>query len=248
MRKPDLQRILFVPDTHCPYHDVRAYDLLERVAKSFKPDIVVIGGDFADFYAVSSHAKDPSRRMKFEDEVFITKKLLRRVESWGGSRRLYIMGNHEDRLERYIQDTAPEMHGIVTVDQLLGLSDHGWEITPYKDHATIGKLYVTHDLGKAGANAVKDAANAYQDNIVINHLHRMIYLIDGNAKGKPHVAACFGWLGDRTKVDYMFKVRANRDWATGFGVGYLEPSGVVHLQPVPLVNYRCVVQGKLFAV
>ncbi len=242
-----LKTILFIPDVHCPYHDARAFNLVEKVALAIKPDTTVIGGDFPDFYAVSSHVKDPSRRMTFDDEVHETKKLLRRVESWAGKERKFIFGNHEDRLDRYVHDRAPEMKGVVDADNLLELTKHGWEVTPYKGDTTIGKLYITHDLGKAGANAVKDAASSYQDNIVINHLHRMIYIIEGNAKGKPHVAACFGWLGDRRKVDYMYKVRANRDWALGFGVGYLEPNGVIHLQPVPIVDYRCVVQGRLFA-
>jgi len=241
-----MKTILFIPDTHCPYHDVRAFALLAKVAKKIRPHTIVVGGDFADFYAVSSHVKDPARRMTFEDEVVMTRKLLRQVESWGATRTLYIMGNHEDRLARYIAEQAEEMHGIVTVNSLFGLTDHGWEITPYKDHAVIGKLYITHDLGKAGPSAVKDALASYQDNVVINHVHRMQYLIEGNAKGKPHVGAAFGWLGDRTKVDYMHKIRANRDWALGFGVGYLDESGVVHLQPVPLVGYKCVVQGQLF--
>lgn len=246
LKRRGMETILFIPDTHCPYHDRRAFNLLEKVVKSIRPSICVIGGDFADFYAVSSHEKDPSRRMTFEDEVHETKKLLRRVESWGFKKKLYIMGNHENRLERYIQHTAPEMHNIVTVDELLELSDHGWQVTPYKSHATIGKLYITHDLGKAGANAVKDAATSYQDNVVINHTHRMMYLIEGNAKGKPHVATSFGWLGDLSKVDYMHKIRAFRDWAKGFGLGYLRRNDYVYLQPIPLVDYTCVAEGRLF--
>ncbi len=243
-----MKSVLFIPDTHCPYHDAKAFDLVEQVARDLKPDITVILGDFADFYAVSSHMKDPSRRETFDEEVQATHKLLRRVESWSPrGRRLYLMGNHEDRLSRYIAGQAKEMHGIVTADSLFGLTDHRWEITPYKRHTTLGKLYLTHDLGKAGANAVKDASTSYQDNIVIGHLHRMIYLIEGNAKGKPHVASCFGWLGDVKQVDYMHQVRANRDWALGFGLGYLEADGVAHLQPVPIVGYKCVVRGKIYA-
>lgn len=242
---PALQSVLFLPDTHCPYHDERAFGLVEQAARKIKPDIIVLCGDFADFYAVSSHVKDPARRMTFEDEVVAVRNLLRRVEFWGAKRKLYLMGNHEDRLARFIAGQAREMHGIVTVDSLFGLTDHGWAVTPYKSHATIGKLYVTHDLGKSGATAVKDASASFQDNVVIGHIHRMLYMIEGNVKGKPHVAASFGWLGDAGKTDYMYQVRAARDWALGFGIGYMEPSGVVHLQPVPIVQYKCVVHGQL---
>ena len=243
-----MRTILFIPDTHAPYHDRLAFDLVEKVAKKIKPHIIAVLGDFADFYAVSSHVKDPARRMTFDDEVAHVRRLLRRIESWGAKRKLYILGNHEDRLTRYIASQAAEMHGIVTVDSLFGLRDHHWEITHYKDHASIGKLYVTHDVGKSGSSALKDALNSFQDNIVIGHTHRLQYLIEGNVKGKPHVAASFGWLGDVRGIDYMHKAKANRDWALGFGAGYLEDNGVVHVQPIPIVNYRCVVGGKLYAV
>lgn len=238
--------MLFLPDTHSPYHDKRAYNLVERVVEKVRPKKCVIGGDFPDFYAISQHSKDPKREDRFEREVAITKRLLRRVESWGFNDKYYIEGNHENRLDRYIADRAPEMDGIVSTDSLLELTKHNWKVTPYKDHTQVGRVYVTHDLGKAGANAVRDAMTSYQDNIVINHLHRLIYLVEGNAKGVPHVAACFGWLGDVTKVDYMYRVKANRDWALGFGIGYLRANGFVYLQPVPIVEYSCVVEGRLF--
>lgn len=44
----------------------------------------------------------------------------------------------------------------------------------------------------------------------------------------------------------MYKVKANRDWALGFGMGYLRENGFVYLQPVPIVEYSCVVEGRLF--
>ncbi len=65
--------------------------------------------------------------------------------------------------------------------------------------------------------------------------------------GTPYVAAMLGWLGDSEKAaSYMHEAKAS-DWVKGFGIGYLEPqTGIVHLQPVPIVNGRCVVNGKLF--
>lgn len=250
MRKPvkdePLEKVLIFPDCHSPYHDKRAIDLVEQVVAHTKPKKISILGDFPDFYAISTHNKDPKRKDTFEEEVHVTNTLLRRIEGWGFTDKYYICGNHEDRLDRYIQERAPEMNGIVSTDSLLGLTKHGWKVTPYKDHTMIGRVYVTHDIGKAGATAVRDAMTAYQDNIVIGHLHRMIYLVEGNAKGVPHVAACFGWLGDVSKIDYMHRVKANRDWALGFGFGYLRSNGYVYLQPVPIIDYSVVVEGKLF--
>lgn len=246
MTRPTLETVLFLPDMHSPYHDKRAINLVERVVHVLRPTRIVLGGDVGDFYAVSSHSKDPKRRDTFEDEVAITKQLLRRIEGWRFKQKIFIKGNHENRLERYIMDQAPEMNGIVSIDGLLELTAHGWTVVEYKDHTQVGQIYVTHDLGKSGATAVRDALTSYQDNIVINHIHRINYIVEGNARGVPHVAASFGWLGDVNRVDYMYKVRANRDWALGFGVGYLRANGCMYLQPVPIIEYSCVVEGKLF--
>jgi hypothetical protein len=108
----------------------------------------------------------------------------------------------------------------------------------------VGRLYNTHCVGNS-SNAAKAFAD-YQDNVVTHHNHAIDYMVRGNAKGIPHVSATFGWLGDVSKVDYLHKVKARKNWALGFGVGYLEANGCIHLQPVPLVNYRVVVEGKLF--
>lgn len=172
------------------------------------------------------------------------RRLLRQMEGWGAAERYYFLGNHEDRLGRYLADRAPELSGVgLTIDELLGLSARGWTVIPYREHARIGKIWMTHDIGQSGMNALRQAFAAYQDNIVINHTHRLEYFVKSNATGVAHVAASFGWLGDASKVDYMYRVKM-RDWALGFGIGYLRPNGTVHLQPIPIVNYSCVVEGR----
>ena len=56
-----------------------------------------------------------------------------------------------------------------------------------------------------------------------------------------------GWLGDLEAVDYMHRIRMARDWAHGFGVGYMTADGVVHVTPVPIVQNTCCVNGSLFS-
>ncbi len=63
--------------------------------------------------------------------------------------------------------------------------------------------------------------------------------------GKSHVGASFGWLGDLSKADYMTRVSAMRNWRLGFGFGEMEDNGTVHLHAVPIIDYRCIVNGRL---
>lgn len=240
-----LKRILFVPDTHVPYHDEKAWLLMLKAAKRLKPDIVVVLGDFADFYAVSAHSKNPERAADLKYEVDCVKEKLAQLNKLGATRKIYVEGNHEFRLERYLCDRAPALFGTVKVKDLLDLDEHGWEFTPYRKATRIGKLRITHDTGKAGQNAHRQAMGAFRHSIIIGHTHRMEMSVVGSADGKPAVAAMFGWLGDFDSVDYMHEIEARSNWVHGFGIGIMETSGVVHLQPVPIVNNSCCILGEI---
>jgi len=240
-----IKKILFVPDTHVPYHDKKAWALMLKAAKMFKPDIINIQGDFADFYAVSSHSKDPNRISGLEYEVDEVKKALSQLDALNAKEKIFVSGNHCDRLERYLMDKAPELFNVVKIEKLFGLKKRKWQYVPYKSDIRIGKLYSTHDTGCAGRGAVFRNLDTYQYNIVTGHTHRLAYIVEGNAKGEAHVSASFGWLGDLKQTDYMHRIKAAKDWALGFGIGYLLPNGTVHVVPVPIVNYQVIIEGKL---
>lgn len=240
-----LRKHLFVPDTHRPYHDQRVWALMLKAAQAFKPDVITTLGDFADFYAVSSHSKNPQRAACLEDEIRDVREGLDELGQLGAKELHFVSGNHEDRLDRYIMQNASALWGMANISDVLGLKDKGWKYTPYKRHLTLGKLHITHEVGNAGKYAHYQAQSAFESNVIIGHTHRIGYTVVGNAKGKPHVGAMLGWLGSFEDVDYMHRVKALRDWAHGFGIGYQTSDGAVHVTPVPVVNGRCVVEGRL---
>lgn len=239
--------MLFVPDVHRPYHDERAWQLMLKVGKALKPKMVVVIGDFADFYSVSAHSKDPARAGKLKDELGIVGKGLDELEALGAADNIFVAGNHESRLQRYIQDKAPELYDVVDIPGVLELRERGWRYVPYKDDTRVGKLYLTHDVGVAGRYSAFKALDTYQHSVVTGHSHRLSYIVEGNAVGEYKVSAQFGWLGDVSKIDYMHRTTAKKNWPLGFGIGYLNPAtGIVYLVPVPIVKYSAVVNGRLF--
>lgn len=242
MGRTTTERILFVPDTHAPFHDRKSWALLLAVAKQLKPQHVVVLGDFIDCYSISQHDKDPGRVNALEDELHSAKGLLLDLERVTPSAKLYFVeGNHEHRLQRYVWKRAPELHGMLDMKKLL-IPSNRWKYTKYGDSCQIGKLYVTHDEGNAGDQAHVRARSTFEGNVVIGHTHRMAVSYRGNAKGKAHVGAMFGWLGDHSAIDYMHRVRCQQ-WVHGCGVGYLLPGGNVHIQAVPFIDGVAVVNG-----
>lgn len=239
--------MLIVPDTHRPYHDKRAWKLLLQVGKALKPEITVVLGDFADFFSVSTHSKDPRRALKMKSEIKDVIKGLQELSALGSKHKYFIAGNHEDRLQRYLQDQAPELHDLLSIPKLLKLKSRGWTYVPYKTDMQIGKVHFTHDVGHAGRSSVFQCLDTYQSSNVTGHTHRMAYVVEGNAIGEHKISAQFGWLGDVAQADYMHMAKAKKNWALGFGIGYLDTkSGIVYLVPVPIVKYTCMVNGTLY--
>lgn len=250
-----LERVFFLSDCHIPFHDKTAMKIVFNVLADFKPTILISNGDFVDFFAVSRHSKDPARATKLQGEVDVCNQILDRLDDiCPKARRIYLGGNHEDRLQRYLASDAPALSGLklysgesLDVPGLLGLKARGWEYVHYKDDIRLGKIWVTHDVGTAGRYNVFKTLDTYQASIVTGHTHRLAYVVEGDAAGGRKVSAQFGWLGDVAKIDWMHRVKARREWTTGFGYGYLDPrSGYVYLVPVPIVKSTAMVEGKLY--
>lgn len=242
-----LDPILILGDVHRPYHDKKAWALVLKVGRWLRPKHLWLLGDFCDFYAVSAHSKDPRRKRNLEDELVDVHAGLDALDALGATHKIYLAGNHEDRLRRYLQDKAPELFGVVEIPQLLGLPKRHWTYVPYKDYHKVGKVHLAHDVGQAGRYATYKALDAFQHTILTGHSHRLSYLVEGNCVGEHKLSASFGWLGDVGKVDYMHKAGVLKNWALGFGVGWLDTvTGYAYLTPVPIVKYTCCVNGKLF--
>jgi predicted phosphodiesterase len=243
----DLERVIFVGDVHAPHHDRNAYGLFLRAARDYRPAHLVVLGDFADFYSVSAHEKSAERSRNLEEEVRIVNIMLDELDSLGAKYKVYIAGNHESRMQRYVNSIAPELHGMVTVPKMFQLQERGWEWVEYRDYCMLGKLYMTHDVGASGPNATRAALAAFGHSVVTGHSHRMSYIVEGNAVGEAKVSASFGWMGDIESVEYMHKIKVARDWTLGFGAGKYDPvTGYVYVQPVPIVEGTCVIDGKLY--
>lgn len=242
------RRVLFIPDAHHPFVDRDAWELVLRVARYYQPHVLVILGDFADFYAVSFFAKNPARKNLLADELEQTRTALRELTEAAGpqcSTKVYLEGNHEERLGRYITQNAPALAGLLDVDRALGITERGYDFVRYKKSYQLGKLRISHDFGKHGHGAILDARNTVEGNAVIGHVHSLGTVYRANVHGEVHVGASFGWLGDFGAIDYRHADKARRDWAHGFGIARLESNGNIHIQPIPLVGRKVVIDGKI---
>ena len=240
---------IVIPDTHIPYHDYRAFNLVCDVIQSIQPTYLIILGDFADCYSVSSHSKDPRRINSLHEEISYVRENLQYLEACAGkAKKVFIKGNHENRLERYLQDKAPELYDLVQQSDVFGLHAHQWEVVEYRESIKIGNIWFTHDIGLAGIHSTYQSLRMCQHNLIIGHNHRMNYHVQSNTTGTPHVGASFGWLGDVTQIDYMHKLVAMASWTLGFGwIRHDAATNLTIPTPIPILDYHCWVEGQKFS-
>lgn len=242
---------LIVPDTHRPYHDKKAYALMLEVASYIKPKEICILGDYADFYSVSSHAKDPRVFNMLTDEVIDVLFGLEEFDKlFPDAKKVFISGNHEFRLERYLVDKAPALFGVTSTPHLLEI--HGrpnWKFVPYgpnQMHKILGSyLTARHE---PLANSAKATASKALCSLVYGHIHRIEESHLVGLDGTNHVCFSVGWLGDKRKDQIFDYVKGHHQWQLGFGIAYVDPkTKFFYHQKIHIMNnYTCVVNGKLF--
>lgn len=237
---------LHVPDVHAPNHNARAFNLMLEVAKDFKPDEVVIYGDFFDAYSVSFHSKNPLKTYQtieheLEDSRPVLYKLAQTVPR---AKLVFLCGNHELRIQRYLRAYAPMLSRSVNLEDLLKLP-RGTRFYPYgkKNRHFMGKLMATH-----GTLYNKHVAHSmlakYGCSISFGHTHRSQEYNSINVHGDRLKAITFGWLGDIEQAgEYIDDVA---DWVTAFGISYHFPNGDFTWQTIEIQNNRLVFNGDIY--
>lgn len=245
-----LKRVLHIPDVHSPWHDVCALDLMLQVAKDFKPDQVVILGDFFDFYSVSRHDKDPVKDYKlFSQELKEARETLELViDKTNAKSYVFLEGNHERRLEKYISNNAPKLGGIFKSQEVLGLPNN-FLYLPYgqTNYYKLGKLVCTHGA-RGGENPAASMVKKHRASVLFGHCHRIQEFHITNVNGEDFVALTPGWLGDQRKAaEYILDIA---DWSKGFGLTWHKDNGDFFYQLVKIndtkKSYECMFNSVVY--
>lgn len=157
------------------------------------------------------------------------------------------LGNHDIRIFKYLDKKAPDYADAVTPNVLWGLDDLGiswrhYDLPPLERYAGI---HVHHGATTTTTGlAVKNDIEQYNISLVRGHDHRggVVY------KSYPMTGNSLAGMGTGHLCDpsgYGLKYTINPSWEQGFGIAYVV-NGKAHLQFIPMRNYTCVVDGRVF--
>lgn len=243
-----MKNALIIPDCHVPFEDKEAYSLMLYVAEDVQPDEIVILGDYADFYDVNSHGKSPEIEWRLTEEIQAVRERLKEIEDlFPNANRTFIQGNHEYRLERFINNKAPELYGTIDTPRLLDL--HHWNYVPYgpkQFHRVAGsKLLARHEPLGNGVHVAHNTVVKAGCSVIFGHTHRIQESQVVMANGDTHRGISAGWLGDENSVVFNY-VKSHHQWSLGFSVATILDNGNFFNQSVHIIDGMCHYGGHLY--
>ena len=99
-------------DIHIPFQDDKAVACFVRYCKEKQPETIVLNGDVLDMFMLSKFTKGEGRNPL--EEITMCRGLLEMIrKACPTSEIYYVIGNHENRLEKYVLSKAPELASLI---------------------------------------------------------------------------------------------------------------------------------------
>ena len=241
------QTVLIASDVHIPEHDRKAWKAFLRFAKDLSPAFVVLAGDFLELHSVSQHGAF-NRELLNEDFAHGRQAIEAIKTAAPKAKLIYLEGNHETRLPRYIASKVPSLSGTLDLPSGLKLKDYGvaW-VGETKQPWSRGKLDVIHghQMGKGPKHHAMRMADLYGTPnrvVVYGHTHKPQMF---SSPGLGGIKTAIG-LGCMRTLQPEWLHGANAGWGHGFALAEVSASGRASVYPVPVVDGYIFWRGKTY--
>lgn len=242
------QRIIVLSDVHLPFHAPNAVELAIQVIKVWQPDRVIFNGDIMDFYAVSTHDKNPERLKNggLQTELEQWYELADKVRSAAPAdcQIDFLPGNHEDRLRRYLWRDST-LHGLQALElpSLLKLGRFGIAFHEHEINLAGGALVVKHGSyvrRYSGMSAKAELeAERYSVSGISGHVHRLGHTQVRTRRG------IVGWWEGGCLCDLNPEYVRNPDWHHGVTLVWAKADGeAFNVQSIPFFGNKALIDGR----
>lgn len=236
---------LIITDAHFPYGDEQCVKAIMDYAIDYGVENLMLLGDVFDFHEISKWGD--KFRMTIEEELALAQQQLEEwiIKRGNFKRKVFIKGNHEDRLERYITDNARKIQRLLenkgfTLPEITGLNDMGFEYVDNNkmrvetgEYFHIGHLYFMHghEVAGSGKYPARNKLSKAHDNILFGHFHKTDEAIEFDLKKKPSkcwsVGCSCGIIPDYQPFN---------EWNQGFAIVRFRDGGKFSVDNKVIVN------------
>jgi len=229
---------LLLYDTHLPYHCLVTLKTAIDYAKTNGVTGIFLGGDTIDFYPLSRFNKDPRRSLKIEFDL--TKRFLSQLRELFPDAEIYFkLGNHEDRLEKYLFSKTPELVGLeqLEIENLLDFGKLRIRKIQSPQVAIAGKLHLIHGheyfSGLGAVNIARNVLLKAFDNVIQGHCHTSNdYTIK---KINSEIVAAWS-VGCACQLSPRY--RSLNNWNNGFAHAVINEDGTFEVKNYKVYNGR----------
>lgn len=243
-----------INDLHIPFHDSKAINVALDIIEDYKCSTIYLNGDVLDFYNINSHGpKHPAVGTLLEDELSIARIWLKDLRKRFKKQNIvFVYGNHEDRLERYILKNAKALYGIISLDKLLGLKDLGIKWHEYNSAIRVGNsdVWVQHSPPSyAKAGAMTSLEKDVDRTTIYGCSHRELKASRTGKTGKEYYCYFNGWLGSTTLTSEHRRVfsyvKGHESWQQCLSI-VTEHRGVGYVEQISIKGGRAACGGYLY--
>lgn len=255
---------LIIADTHGSHvdnsaigallHDIQDIDIRETVMLG---DHLECGGWLAGSHTLGYVAEIDE--CSYEDDIACTNDLLDKLQD-NGSKIIYVEGNHEHRIERWIVDAvrghkrnAEYLKRQIAPEHVLRLKDRGIQYVPMDSQndmsdrgiIKLGKSYFTHGFSTA-KHAAGKTLERYAGCVFYGHTHRA----DFQSTRLVNVGLVSAWCpGCLCKLSPRWHHNDPTTWSHGYILQIVDSkTGEFQVIPVPIHNGKSYMQSFLRAV
>lgn len=236
---------MVMQDHHIPFHDQRVIHEMELFMEELQPKLLLYPGDIGDFYLLSKFDKNPNRQDKLQSELTLVADMFARQRRiCPNARMIFELGNHEDRLRRYLWSKAPELASLdaLTVESLYKLKESEVEHINYAEGVKINDLLmVTHGeaIRAHSSYTAKSMSDKYGGSGIHGHSHRL------GSFYKRDRFTVHGWWENGCLCDLEPDYCTHPDWQQGFSVVTFVP-GRFWVEQVQVISRRFMYGGKVY--
>ena len=232
-----------------PIHDPKALDVALQIIKDTKPDQVILNGDNLDFPQLGRFSQENTFAQTLNPTLDYVHKFLAQIRANAPDTKIvYLAGNHELRLSKYIMQYAERLYGVrqagtedkvLTIPFLLNLAEIDCE---YKSGYPANEYWINERLKAIHGHLVRPAGKTAaaivakeETSTLFGHIHRHEYAARTakNFSGARFVIAqSFGCLArvDGAVPSYGSGVDEMTDKPVENWENWQQGIGVVHYQ------------------